>query len=62
METWEHEGMDSYQMANSEDSFFSSLLNDCGYKYTFSHNLTIVLALALILLLIIVILCALDFI
>ena len=48
------EGLNRYHMVQRSDSFFSSLLNDCGYRTEFSRNLMLVLALTTALIVVLV--------
>jgi len=40
------QGMDNYKLALDNDSDYSVLMNDCGYKVRFSRNLVLILAFA----------------
>ena len=42
------EGVENYRLSLDEDSEFSYLLNDCGYKNLFSRNLVITIFLTCI--------------
>ena len=44
-------GITNYGNANTQDSNYSYLLNDCGYKHTFSRNLVIFIAIFVLLVL-----------
>lgn len=47
-------GILNYEVSMDENSFFSTILNDCGYKLVFTKNLPIILFFALVLLICIV--------
>lgn len=54
------DGISNYKLTSDAESAFTYLLNDCGYKHTFSRNLVIILFIIFLLLLIIIILAAYD--
>ena len=38
--------MENYRLSLDDSSFYSTLLNDCGYKFAFSRNMVIILFFA----------------
>ena len=47
LETSEAEqGIENYELSIDESSFYTTLLNDCGYKFAFSRNMVIILFFA----------------
>ena len=53
IEAWmKDKGLENYNLATNEDSSFSYLLNDCGYKHAVTRNLVIVIFMAMVLALI----------
>ena len=47
-------GILDYEVSLDENSFFSTILNDCGYKFSITRNLTVIFLLAEVLLICIV--------
>ena len=63
IEAWQRDsGVFNYSILTSDDSQFTYLLNDCGYKFAFYRNLILFIVLSTCFLVILAILVILDFI
>ena len=61
IDAWQKDrGQADYELAQGEESSYSALLNQCGYKHAFARNLVVVIAIAMALLLVMVVLLLFD--